>query len=196
MPETQEASFVDEGTCEAMRREEWEVLEVGGSHISHGLCGYGLKRIKSIFPDLLLNSQYAAGGRIDLEIPVEVTEESSQKVMIIPSDEQAQQDPRADCNLQSPLSLITLPPITLSLTLPMDYPLRRPPIISGLHEAYGWLPAEKLELLERTLLSVWEVEREQGGGEGRAILYDWVEMVRAADTCLGMLGMMTNGNVL
>jgi len=137
-----------------------------------------------------------AGGRIDLEIPVELTEESSRKVMVMSSDEPAQQDPRTDCNLQSLLSLTTLPPITLSLTLPSDYPLRRPPVISGHHAAYGWLPAEKLELLERTLLGIWEAEREQGGGEGRAILYDWVEMVRAAETCLRMLGMMTDGNVL
>lgn len=156
-----------------------------------------LKRAKSIFPDFLLNSQYMAGGRIELEIPVEITEESSRKVVIMPLlDEQAQQDPsRTDCNLQSPLSLTTLPPIILSLTLPLDYPLRRPPVISGLHATYGWLPAEKLRLLERSLLNVWEVEQEQSGGEGRAVLYDWIEMVRSAEPCLGMLGMVTNENV-
>lgn len=38
MPETQEVSLVDMETCEAMRREEWEVLVVGFSHsIAHGL---------------------------------------------------------------------------------------------------------------------------------------------------------------
>lgn len=45
-------------------------------------------------------------------------------------------------------------------------------------------------------MSVWEVEREQGNGEGRAILYDWVEVVRSGEPCLGMLGMMASGNVL
>ena len=144
-----------------------------------------------------MNSQYAAEGRIELEIPVELTEDSSGKVMIMPSDEQAQDDPsRADCNLQSPLSLTTLPPVTLSLTLPLDYPLRRPPIISGLHETYGWLPTEKLKLLEGPLLGVWEAEREKSGGEGRTILYDWIETVRSAEACLGMLGMVINGKVL
>ena len=115
----------------------------------------------------------------------------------MPSDEQDQQDPsRADCNIQSALSLATLPPVTLSLFLPPDYPLRRPPVISGLHATYGWLSAEKLKLLERSLLSVWEAEREQGRGEGRAILYDWIELVRTAEPCLGTLGMVENGNVL
>jgi len=157
-----------------------------------------LKRTKSIFPDFLLNGQCTAEGRIELEIPVEITEESHRTVVIMPSlDEQAQQDPScADYNLQSPLSLTTLPPIILSLTLPLDYPLRRPPVISGLDATYDWLPAEKLKLLERSLLSVWEVEQEQGGGEGRAILYDWIEVVRSAEPCLGILGMVTNENVL
>ena len=144
-----------------------------------------------------MNNQYTVEERIELEIPVELTEASSRKVMIMPSDEQAQQDPfRADYNLQPLLSLTTLPPITLSLILPLDYPLHRPPIVSALHATYGWLPAEKLKLLERSLLSIWEVEREQSGGEGRTILYDWVEMVRSAEHCLGMLGMMTKENVL
>jgi len=117
--------------------------------------------------------------------------------MVMPSNERTLQDPsHPDYNLQPSLSLTTLPPVILSITLPLDYPHRRPPVISGLHATYGWIPAEKLKLLERTLLSVWEVEREQGGGEGRTILYDWVEMVRSAEPCLGMLGMMTNDNVL
>jgi len=38
MPETQEVTLFDMETCEAMRREEWEVLVVGPSHsIAH--CG-------------------------------------------------------------------------------------------------------------------------------------------------------------
>jgi hypothetical protein len=164
------------------------------------LMGYAhrLKRTKSIFPDFLLNNQQTAERRIELEIPVEITEESLRKVVIMPlSDEQVQEDPScADCNPQPPLSLTTLPPIILSLTLPLDYPLRRPPAISGLHATYGWLPEEKLKLLERSLLGVWEVEQEQGGGDGRAILYDWIELVRSAEPSLGVLGMVTNENVL
>ena len=161
-------------------------------------CARILKYTKSIFPDFLLSCPYTTEGRIELEIPVELTGELPREVIIVPSNEGAlPEDPhRVDSDPQSPLSLTTLPPITLSLTLPVDYPLRRPPVISGLRAAYGWLPAEKLKLLERTLLSVWEVEREQGGGEGRAILYDWVEMIRTAEACLGTLGMITNGNVL
>lgn len=144
-----------------------------------------------------MNSRHAVERCIELEIPVELAAESPQKVIIIPSDEQVQQDPsRADYNIQSALSLATLPPVTLSLVLPPDYPLRRPPIISRLHAAYGWLPAEKLKLLERSLLNVWEAEREQGGGEGRAILYDWIELVRMAEPCLGTLGMVEDKNVL
>jgi len=194
MSETQEVSFVDRETCEALQREEWEVLEVGLSRISHELYADEQKLAKSIFPDFLLNSRYTTEGRIELEIPVELTEESSRKVMIMPSNEQAQ--PRIDCNLQSPLSLTMLPPITLSLTLPLDYPLRRPPVISGLGATYGWLPTEKLKLLQGSLLGFWEAEWEQGGGEGRVILYDWIEMVRSAEPCLRMLGMVTKENVL
>ena len=155
---------------------------------------HGLTHRKSIFPDFLSNDTRPAGARIELEIPVELTEGLSWKVVIMPSDEQDHQDPsHDDRDPQLPLSLTTLPPITVSLTLPLDYPLRRPPVISRLHATYGWLSAEKLQTLEKALLNVWEAEREQGSGEGRAILYDWVEMVRSADPCLGM---MTSGELL
>lgn len=144
-----------------------------------------------------MNGQNTAGGRIELEIPVELVEEPPQKVMVMLLDEQAQQySPHVDGDIQFPLSLTTLPPISMILTLPLGYPLHRPPIISGLRSGYGWLSAEKLELLERTLLTIWEVEREQNGGEGRVILYDWIEMVRSAESCLGKLGMMRNGDIL
>lgn len=156
-----------------------------------------LKRRKSIFPDFLSNDLCPTGARVELEIPVELTEGLSRKVVLMPSDERARQEPsHADCNPQLSLSLTTLPPITLSLNLPLDYPLRRPPVICRLHATYGWLPAEKLQTLEKALLSIWEAEREQCNGEGRAILYDWVEMVRSAEPCLGMLGTMTNGELL
>lgn len=154
---------------------------------------HGLKFSESIFPDFFLNDPRSDEGRIELAIPVELTEGLSWRVVVMPSDEQDHQDPPQS----PPLSLATLPPITLSLTLPSDYPLRRPPVISGLYAAYGWLDGEKLQTLEKTLLSVWEVERGRGDGvEGRAMLYDWVEMVRSAEPCLGVLGMVTNGNVL
>ena len=156
-----------------------------------------LKRNKSIFPDFILNSRNTAEGRIELDISVELTEEPPQKVMIMLLDEQPQQySSHVGDDIQHPLSLTTLPPISLTLTLPLDYPLHRPPSISELRSSCGWLPAEKLKLLERTLVSVWEVEREQNGGEGRAVLYDWVEMVRSAESCLGKLGMIANGNIL
>jgi len=169
--------LLDQETCEAMQREEWEVLE-------------------SIFPDFLSNGSHVTEGQIELEIPVELTEGLSRKVVVMPPDALTQQDsPHPNCNIQSPLSLTTLPPITLFLTLPLGYPLRRPPVISRLHATYGWIPVEKFKLLERTLLRAWEVEQEQDG-EGRAILYDWVEMIRSAEAFLGVLGMMTNDNVL
>jgi hypothetical protein len=144
-----------------------------------------------------LNGWNTTEARIELEIPVELTDEPPQKVMITLLDEQPQQyASHVDSNIRSSLSLTTLPPIYITLTLPLDYPLHRPPIISGLRSSYGWLPTEKLKLLEGALLNVWEVEREQNGGEGRAILYDWVEVVRSAESCLGKLGMITNGSVL
>ena len=193
MPESQEASSVDKDACETTQREEWEVLEVC---LSAFLMLGSLNGIKSIFPDFLLNGQNTAGGRIELEIPVELAGEPPQKAgMIIILDEQ-QYSSHVDGDVQSHLSLTTLPPISITITLPLDYPLRRPPTISGLRSDYGWLPAEKLKLLEGALLSVWEIEREQNGGEGRAILYDWVEVIRSAESCLGKLGMITDGNIL
>lgn len=144
-----------------------------------------------------MNSRTTTEGRIELEIPIELAEAPPQKVMIMLLDEQLQhRSSHVDGNVQSPLSLTTLPPVSITLNLPSDYPLHRPPVISELRSSYGWLPAEKLKLLETTLLSVWEAEREQNGGEGRAILYDWVEMVRSAESCLGKLGMITNGTIL
>lgn len=196
MPEIQEASLVDEDACEALQKEEREVLQVGypAFLVLHSRV---LKRAKSIFPDFLLSGWGITERRIELEVPVELPEDPPRKVVIIPPDEQSQQDHSHPIhNLQFPFSLTTLPPITLVLTLPLDYPLHRPPIISGLRSSYGWLPAEKLKLLERALQSVWEVEREQGGGEGRAILYDWVEMIRSAEAFLGKLGMVTDDSIL
>lgn len=196
MSGTREVPSLDKDTCEAIQREEWEVLEVSFSSLPVAHASGGLNRTKSIFPDFLSNGRNAAEGRIELEIPVELAEETSQRVMVVPLDEQPQGDfSHFDCDLQPSLSLTTLPPITLILTIPLDYPLHQPPIISELRSSYGWLAAEKLKLLERNLLRVWEVEHEMSG-EGRVILYDWVEMVRSAESCLGKLGMMTAGNIL
>ena len=196
MPEPQGLSPVDKDACEAMQREEREVLEVRRSAFRM-VYTPGFKRMKSIFPDFLSNGWDTVEGRIELDIPVELTEEPPRKVMILPPDEQPKRDPsHVSCNFQSPLPLTTLPSITLLLTLPLGYPLYRPPIISGLRSSYGWLTAEKLKLLERALLSVWEVEWQEGGGEGRAILYDWIEIVRTAECCLEKLGMIRDGNIL
>lgn len=157
----------------------------------------GLKHIQSIFPDFLLNGQNTTEGQIELEIPVELSEEPPQKVTVMLLDGQPQHcSSHVDGSVKLPLSLTTLPPISLTITLPLDYPLYRPPIISRLRSSYGWLPTEKLKLLERTLLGVWEAEREQNGGEGRGILYDWVELVRSAESFMGKLGMIKNGNIL
>lgn len=196
MSEIQEVPSVDRDTCETTQREEWVVLEVGLPAFLV-VNTFGLKcNIKSIFPDFLLNGRNTGEGRIELEIPVELAEEPPQKVTIMLMDGHPQQHSYADGNIQSPLSLTTLPPISLTLTLPLDYPLHRPPIISGLYSSYGWLPSEKLKLLEGTLLDLWEAEREHNGGEGRGILYDWVEVVRSAESCLGKLGMVTDGGIL
>lgn len=143
-----------------------------------------------------MNGRNTEEGRIELEIPVELTEETSQRVIVVPLDEQPHRgSSHFGCDPRSSLSLTALPPITLILTLPLGYPLHQPPIISELRSSYGWLAAEKLKLLENNLLMVWEAEQEMSG-EGRVILYDWVEMVRSAGSFLEKLGMMTAGNIL
>ena len=99
--------------------------------VPHFLLVYtpGLERMKSIFPYFLWTT---AEGRVEFEIPLELSEEPPREVMIMHPDEQSQRDSsHVDRSFRSPLPLTMLPPITLTLTLPLDYPLCRPRLSPG-----------------------------------------------------------------
>jgi RWD domain len=86
-----------------------------------------------------------------------------------------------DCYTQrTVLSLSTLPPLLFTLIIPVDYPIHRPPIIVSLHARYSWVPRMRLNMLEKSLLSIWKTEQ-MGQGEGRGVLYDWIETIRSAE---------------
>ena len=77
------------------------------------------------------------------------------------------------------LSLRSLPPLLLTLTLPQDYPLRRPPRLLGIHATSSWLP--HIVRVQEELLTMWQAPD--------TVLCEWVEWIHGADflSSLGFL---------
>lgn len=136
--------------------------------------------------------QFAADRSIKLEVPVELGDGETRKVVldlarstdqIVPDAKTGailtagpSSSPGVDYIQRESLSLSTLPPILLNLNIPVDYPTHKPPFIVSIHSSYSWIPVSRLELLERRLLEMWN-----SGGEGQGILYEWIETIRSAE---------------
>ena len=82
------------------------------------------------------------------------------------------------------LSLSTLPPLLLHLTLAPTYPMYTPPVILYLRATLLWLP--RLDLLQRLLLERWS--------PGEGVLYSWVDFIRSGEFLQSM--QMTTGEVV
>jgi len=193
---------VDLPRCSCLQEEELQVLE-------------------SIYPDYLSNNdQFSTDRTIRFEIPVEL---SGRHVVLLPeqhdyhskditsTDSLDGSDSSSitriadniaalsvsvqveDYIQRTVLPLSTLPPLLLTLAIPPEYPIYKPPIIISLHVSYAWVPEVQLKLLDRTLLSIWEDEQ-KAQGEGRCVLYDWIEMIRSAEF-LDPLGFLDSDTV-
>ncbi|KAI0735402.1 RWD-domain-containing protein [Earliella scabrosa] len=134
-------------TCAALQKEEWEVLE-------------------SIHPECL--SSTPSDGRIKLEIPVDLPEST---VVSVRTEHPMDHATSAGPSTGTSLSLSTLPPILLEISLPPSYPFTAP-LIRATHATYSWLPPNDPNL-RSCLANKWE--------QGEGVLYTWVEWIRSGD---------------
>jgi len=69
------------------------------------------------------------------------------------------------------MTVAALPPVRLSVRLPLAYPLRLPPVLLSISAAHDWLL--DIGLLSAQLLERWE--------EGETILYTWIEYIHTGE---------------
>lgn len=89
------------------------------------------------------------------------------------------------------LAVSHLPPISVRLTLPADYPSLAPPMITSLRATIpgesvrtAWLSRKVLQTVSDKVRQVWEDERlfdTGGGAEGLGMLWQWWEWVANGD---------------
>lgn len=110
-------------------------------------------------------------GLLKLEIPIEfgvarwVKVEEAQVI----GRNQDTDPPRLP--LETLLSLSTLPPVLLQISLPPSYPLVTPPKITSLRATHLWL-SKPLEL-QTTLINQWQ--------PGEGVIYNWIEYIRTGE---------------
>lgn len=75
-----------------------------------------------------------------------------------------------DAEVQS-MSVSTLPPLLIHISLPPAYPLQEGPRISLLRAAHLWLP--KTGVLAKHLAQMWQA--------GECVLYAWIECLRTGE---------------
>lgn len=144
--------------CISLRQEELEVLE-------------------SIYPDYIAG--YTSGDVLKLDIPVELGLSRPIEVYVPHNSESASR------HQVSQTRLAHLPPLLLSITFPVDYPLKSPPSISSIHPTHSWLP--HVQQLTEILLRAWSA------GEGT--LCNWVEYIRNGDM-LDDLGLVDSSGTI
>lgn len=139
-----------------------------------GLGSSSLTWIQSIYPECV-SSQFN-GGLLKLEVPIEFGDPRSMKVEM----EEHGTTKKNDQSLSRSLSLSTLPPLLLQLSLPPGYPIASPPEILSFRATHLWL--SKLPWLQTKLLDQWQ--------PGERVLYNWVEYIRTGEF-LSDLGMVS-----
>lgn len=123
--------------------------------------------IQSIYPEFV--SSPILDGSLKLEIPVEF--ETSKSVMIFePSPNTPDAFRRKPTVLT--VSLSTLPPLLIHLSLPVYYPLHVPPQITSVRATHVWLP-DVADSLSSLLLDLWQM--------GEPSLYSWIEFIRTGE---------------
>jgi len=115
--------------------------------------------LSSIYPDCV--SRNTSNGILKFEIPVEL--DYPMDVLITGGESSELQEHH--------LSLSSLPPVLLELTLPPAYPLRAPPEIVSFYVSGSWIP--RSGRLWEKLRDMWQ--------PGEVTLFTWVEWIRSAD---------------
>lgn len=111
-----------------------------------------LETLAAIYPELLIDASDAFSAT--LELPVSPA--SPLLVRFAPADCAEDNDAAADTSqVVHELRLSHLPPFTLRITLPPDYPEDSPPVVN-LSTQLSWLPDGKLRELEQDVAGLWE----------------------------------------
>ncbi|KAJ3574623.1 hypothetical protein NP233_g1646 [Leucocoprinus birnbaumii] len=131
--------------------------------------------LQSIYPDCVVIPSKKQPVLI-FDIPVELP--SATRLAFIAQGEDQTQDN---------VSLSHFPPITVTITLPSEYPDERPASIDYITAKSSWLSTLHLEQLEAHLFSLWQ--------PGIPVLYEWLESI-----CFGQfltdLGLLSSNNLL
>ncbi|KAF9456145.1 hypothetical protein BDZ94DRAFT_1178351 [Collybia nuda] len=137
--------------CKGLREEEYGVIE-------------------SIHPGY--SSGDIATNVLKLEIPVDFPDA---KTVTIVQDETlglTSTSVNTDMHAQQIISVSSLPPLVISLTLPPSYPLYSPPHIASIHANHAWLP-HQCPPLRAILMKMWQ--------PGEGVLYNWIEFIRTGE---------------
>jgi len=80
--------------------------------------------------------------------------------------------------------LANLPPLLLTLVLPIEYPMRRPPILKTVHATNDWLPGSMVAPMVRRLQEIWDID-----AEGSGVLWRTCDWIRSGEflTDIGLL---------
>ena len=85
--------------------------------------------------------------------------------------------------------LATLPSLLLTLVLPIEYPMRRPPILKTVHATNNWLPGSAVAPMVKRLQDLWGV-----GAEGSAALWRTCGWIRSGEFVID-IGLRKDGVV-
>jgi len=110
---------------------------------------------------------------IKLDIPVEMYRAVCNP-MAEPAIRPSIEDDSAEA-LEEPAmdQLESQPPLLLTLVLPIEYPMRRPPILKTVHATNDWLPSSTVAPMVKRLQGIWDVN-----AAGSGVLWgscDWIQ---------------------
>lgn len=128
-----------------------------------GIRHFVVDFFKSIYPECI--SSQITNGLLKLEVPIEFGDPRLVKVESFKSEVVQRSD------TSGLLSLSTLPPLLLQISLPPGYPTTSPPDILSLRATHLWL--SKLLQLQSKLRNQWQ--------PGEGVLYNWIEYIRTGD---------------
>ena len=152
--------------CAQMRDEEWDVLYVTSTAFSlHDNNFLLIHSPQSIYPECLTSSERPDPSSpqeaiIKLDIPVEIGEHDIQIYRtvcnLMANGEPIKPPPNEDDSAEEPAMdrLANLPPFFLTLVLPIEYPMRRPPILRTVHATNDWLPGSAVVSVAKRLQEI------------------------------------------
>ncbi|KXN83641.1 E3 ubiquitin-protein ligase itt1 [Leucoagaricus sp. SymC.cos] len=132
--------------------------------------------LQSIYPDWVVISSKKQPVLI-FEIPVELPESVNVIISSQGKDRTQVEDTTISC----------FPPITVTVSLPPEYPEQKSASIEHITAKAAWLPALNSEQLEAHLIGLWQ--------PGSQVLYEWLECI-CCGRFLAELGLLSSDNVL